>query len=546
MRASSIAEPHKYPPGAEGNERGAPSGSDQAPAGKGAGSPGRETNLSPASIGAGALVGFLAVAALSLLVVTPAPSYDPWSWLLWGREVAGGELHTSEGPALKPLPVAVCAALSLLGSAAPLAWVLIARVGAVLAIVLAFRLGRRLSSGSALAGGLAAAGVALCGGYLSYASSGLATGWLLALALGGVEAWRAGRPRLALACAVGCGLLQVETWPFLAALGVVLWRRRPEDRPSIASVALAVPALWFVPELLGSGDILRSATRARIPNEGQPALADVPGLASMWEAVQLPLWPLWVGVAALATTVLRSRAGRRRRVERGTTGTRALVPAAVGLAWIAIVAAMAQLGGFSGEPRYALPGMALIAVSGAVGLVTAGRPGDQVAAGGLASPRRPGAQPASGGLAGRRRPGAQPASGGPAGRRLARVALLAATGLLALAAAPRLDDVVALRDAQSYQWELQSDLADAIAAAGGRDALLSCGQPYVGRFRGPLAAYRLDVPKHAVEPDLTPAAPGVVLSSRLHRGAPVLPAASPPFAELARTERWRVLQACER
>jgi hypothetical protein len=510
MRASSVVRPHKYPPGVRGNEP-LPAGQGE-PASAGPGT--RPKALPPASVVA---LGCVALAALSLLVVAPAPSYDPWSWLLWGREVAGGELHTSEGPAFKPLPVAVCAALSLLGPVAPLAWVLTARVGAVLAIWLAFRLGRRLAGGSMVAGGLAAVGVALCGAYLSYGSSGLIAGWLLALALGGVEAWRAGRPRLALACAVGCGLLQVETWPFLAVLAIALWRRRPEHRPPIGGAVLAVPALWFVPELLGSGDLLRSAARARIPNPGQPALADLPGLASLWAAVRLPLWPLWVGVAALAATAVRGRRQRGRETSRrpagdGTEGLRgalaaeaALAPAAVGLAWIAIVAAMAQLGGFSGEPRYALPGMALIAVSGAVGLATAGRP-----------PARP----------------------------LAGLALLAVVGLVAVAAVPRLDDVARLPAAQAYQSELERDLTDAIEAAGGRDALLRCGRPYVGPLRGPLAAYRLDVPKHVVEPDLPPAIPGVVLGSRLGRGATVLPEAPPAFAQVARTERWTVLRRC--
>ncbi len=75
----------------------------------------------------------LAAAAVSALLVAPAPSYDPWSWLLWGREVAGGTLSTAEGPAFKPLPVAVCALLSALGAAAPAAWVLLARAGAAVA-----------------------------------------------------------------------------------------------------------------------------------------------------------------------------------------------------------------------------------------------------------------------------------------------------------------------------------------------------------------------------------------------------------------------------
>ena len=51
-------------------------------------------------------------AALTALVVAPAPSYDPWAWLLWGREVAHGTLSTAEGPAFKPLPVALAATTS--------------------------------------------------------------------------------------------------------------------------------------------------------------------------------------------------------------------------------------------------------------------------------------------------------------------------------------------------------------------------------------------------------------------------------------------------
>ena len=128
------------------------------------------------------------LAGLSLLVVAPAPSYDPWAWLLWGREVAGGALDTREGPAFKPLPVAVCALLAPLGGAAPVMWVAIVRAAAALALWFAFRLGRRLAGGSLWAGMLAAAG----------AEPAL----LLAFTLGGVEAWRAGRTRAALACAL--------------------------------------------------------------------------------------------------------------------------------------------------------------------------------------------------------------------------------------------------------------------------------------------------------------------------------------------------------
>ena len=54
-----------------------------------------------------ALLGCLAVAALSLLF-SHTLTYDPWSWLGWGREIVHGSLSTGAGgTAWKPLPVIV-------------------------------------------------------------------------------------------------------------------------------------------------------------------------------------------------------------------------------------------------------------------------------------------------------------------------------------------------------------------------------------------------------------------------------------------------------
>jgi hypothetical protein len=412
----------------------------------------------------------LAVAAVSVLLVAPAPSYDPWAWLLWGREVASGTLSTTDGPAFKPLPVAVCALLSVLGGAAPVAWVVVARTGTVLAVVLGFRLGRRLG-GSVAAGLAAAVGVALCGGLLRYTAAGAEPGWVIALALVGVEAWRAGRFRVALACGVGCALLRVEAWPFLLAAGAVLWRRRPEDRWLLAACAAAIPALWLVPELIGSGDLLRSGARARVPNPGQPALADVPALAALREAAALPLWPLWIGAVA----ALRIPAARPLL--------------AAGLAWIALVAVMAQAG-FSGEPRYALPGAALVAIAGAAGLT--------------------------------------------------RAPQLIVVTVLVVAAAPKLADLPDVRRDQAWQRGLATDLRAVIASAGGREAVLACGRPYVGELRGPLLAYHLEVEKRRV--GFVPRPPGTEFRSRLAPDAPVEPPAT--FAPRARAGRWEVRATC--
>lgn len=449
---------------------------------------------SPAPLAAFRAVGAAVVlAALSALLVRPAPSYDPWAWMLWGRQVLAGGLDTLEGPAFKPLPVAVGVVLAALGPAAPWLWVVLARAGGLLAVGLAFRLGHRLAGGSLLSGVLAAAAVALCGRYLAYASSGVAEGLLLALALGAAEAWRGGRPRWSLALAVGCGLLRVETWPFLAVAALPAWRRRPQDRALIAAAAVLVPAAWVVAEVVGSGDPLRSAARAQVIDAGHPALATRPALASLAAAAALPLWPVWAGVVLLAAGATR-RSGAARA---------ALVPAVAGGAWIAVVAAMAEAG-FSGEPRYALPGAALVSVSGAAGLATAVR----------ALARWQGA------------------------------AAVAVSLAFVVAAAPPVAELGRVREEQAHQWALQSDLARAVTAAGGAEAVLACGTPYVGPLRGPVAAYRLGVPKRVVEPDRAPAAPGVVFRSPLTVGAVPTPAVPPEFERVATTGTWDVFASC--
>ena len=82
------------------------------------------------------------------------------------------------------------------------------------------------------------------------------------------------------------------------------------------------PRSGSCPELWGSGDLLRSSERARVPNPGAPALAARPALASLGEAARLV--PLPLALAALAGVVV---AWRRR-------GRLPLVLAGAAAAWI--------------------------------------------------------------------------------------------------------------------------------------------------------------------------------------------------------------------
>jgi hypothetical protein len=160
---------------------------------------------------------------------------------------------------------------------------------------------------------------------------------------------------------------------------------------------------------------------------------------------------------------------------------------------------MAEIG-FSGEPRYALPGVALVAVSAGAG---AARLAEAI------SIRR---------------------------TALAHAALAAV--LLVPAIAVAAGELRPLPGRLQAHAELVADLDAAIGRAGGRAAVLACGRPAVGRYRGTLAAYALDVPKRAVRADGRPDA--VTLRSRLTPGAALSPPSPPGARTLAAAGRWRI------
>src|SRR4051794_22401482 len=138
----------------------------------------------------------LALGLLSLLAPT-SPTYDPWAWLIWGREILHLDLDTQFGPSWKPLPVLVTTPLGLAPAAAPVLWVAVARAGAIAAIALAFRVAKRLGGGTA--GGLLAAGcLMLSTDFLRFAAIGDSEGLLVALLFAAIELHLCRRTRAAL------------------------------------------------------------------------------------------------------------------------------------------------------------------------------------------------------------------------------------------------------------------------------------------------------------------------------------------------------------
>src|SRR3954463_11591053 len=84
--------------------------------------------------------------ALASLVLPSGPTYDPYAWLIWGRDLAHLSLVTTGGgTSWKPLPALVDALLTPLAGGAAYGWVVVARTGALFALFMAGRLAWRLS-----------------------------------------------------------------------------------------------------------------------------------------------------------------------------------------------------------------------------------------------------------------------------------------------------------------------------------------------------------------------------------------------------------------
>src|ERR1700728_3159853 len=86
----------------------------------------------------------LAVSAFTLTYAS-TPSYDPWSWLVWGREILHRNFHIAGGTSWKPLPVIFTTFFSLFGSAQPNLWLLVGRAGALLSVLMTCKLTMRVT-----------------------------------------------------------------------------------------------------------------------------------------------------------------------------------------------------------------------------------------------------------------------------------------------------------------------------------------------------------------------------------------------------------------
>ncbi|HKG39491.1 MAG TPA: hypothetical protein VKB25_10925 [Conexibacter sp.] len=441
----------------------------------------------------------LALGALSLLYPS-TPTYDPWAWIIWGREIVHIDLQTTGGPSWKPLPVLFTMVFSLFGSAAPDLWLVVARGGAILAVMLAFRLGARLTSrewsvASVTAGFIAAVALIISSQFVRTMSLGNSEGLMVAFTLWAIERHLDGKYRQAFVLVFLASLLRPEIWLFLGVYG--LWLLLIDRRALwlVVSGGALTLALWFLPEYWGSGNFNRAADRAQQPNPNSPAFAQHPFVQVLKDTWPLVITP--VKAAAAFALVLAAIDWIRNRRQGAV-----LAVGLLGFSWIVLIALMTQAG-FSGNPRYIILGTSLLAVCGGVGF------GRVVQFAGVAVTR----------IAGPNRP------------RLALAAGILAFAVLSLAtvhwAAPRFKNFGKLDKALRYQAELRFDLRDALAKAGGATAFKACGKATAGKFSVPLAAWYLD--EHTLDVGLAPDPRGMIVAARTTNKQSLKPQPQQPY-----------------
>jgi hypothetical protein len=472
------------------------------------------------------VVACLAGGVLSLIVLPSNVTYDPYSWAIWAREIIHLNLATDAGPAWKPLPVVVDVFFAPFGRAEPWLWLLVARAGALLSLVMVYRLADRVAGRAA--GVIAVAGLLLSSSFLDYlAPFGMSEPLLAGLALLAVERHLDGHYGQAYGLIYACLLLRPEAFLFFAGYSVFLWRRQPTARPWVVVLTALLPAFWLLPDYLSTGDWLRSTRRAEMPTQRGPRLSAFPAGAVLVSQYNTVVGPAVLG--ALAAMVIAARRFARER--RDAT---VIALSVVGLAWLAEVAVTTEAGASAGDERYLIVSVAVLCVLAGIGWVRL--------------------VPIVGAVIARHwRPDRSDAQ-----RRSGKAALTLAVLVSLPFVFQRVAELSSSIAEVPYQAQKYQQLDLLIARAGGRGRILACPPVSANIYQVPALAWALGLHQSdlviVAGPRGTPTQgrivqlprSGTIFRTRTNRGTWTLPAVVGPTASrvLAATGQWQVLSTC--
>ncbi len=226
----------------------------------------------------GGAVGLLVVSLLILLWAKTRPGFDPYGWLVWGRQTVAGNLNTNAAPSWKPLPYLFTAPFGLFGHYQLWLWMVTSLAVSLAGAVFAGRIAYRLTGSESehrypayAAAAFAAAGYFGLSTYWHYMLSAQSDPMIVTLCLAAIDCHLCGRYRWAWVLGGLASLGRPEVWLFLGVYSVWAWLRVPSMRRLIVGGIIVLVVLWFgIPALtsrtpfvaasnaLGSGRRLRS------------------------------------------------------------------------------------------------------------------------------------------------------------------------------------------------------------------------------------------------------------------------------------------------
>jgi hypothetical protein len=456
------------------------------------------------------VLGCFALAALSLTLPS-VPTQDSWSWIVWGREVAHLDLNTIGGSSWKPLPVIFTTVYSVFGDhAAPSLWIMTSRAGGLLAILFAFRIAKRFAGWPA---GIAAAVFMAGADWFRFMGNGNVEPLSAGLALGAVDRHLDGHPHQTIALGSLAALGRPELWPFVALYAAWMVLREKRANLVIAAVLLAlVPIGWLGGDWWGSGDPfhgskLAAGFRDRQKQHREAALLrdkkrHIVVDRSTGVAVEHTLRGakvLLIPPAFAAALIALGFAARRREKT-------PLLLGAGAIALFCVIAAMA-FAGYGGSPRFLFPAAGFVAALGGIGI------GELVRE------------------AGRR------------WRPAAALALVALTAIIVPFAIARGNEFSDRAHEVRLRAVYEDQLEQAVQLAGGRERVLSLGEPRSNSTYAHQLAWLLHIHQSQI---VGPKARNVVFSGRPTEVSPSRPPRLPSHGvkvtRIAATGIWTVLQ----